>query len=476
MLIDVGNKFYRLLYFIISIRLKRKGYSCYFLFKNTSFDLRSDTLIYNNFKLSNSLYQKTRFLETIGKLPPEKYRPRYKIDLENKKIIIGELNFFDLIEACLRPKYKIYSIDYSNDTVISEINKMVESCRLIVGYFLMIREYQKENNCNIKFVAKENIYIPASVFRMLCAFYNNENSLEYIGLARGYPSYLMKKHFRYPFLVLNNFSRTKVHQSIAIIESDFRRFKTECSPKLISDILDYETKLLKSQKQTNTRNINYTNNDSYTFLMLPHLFYDVEVDDSSSVFDGMDNWILKTVEFFMVNQNMRLLIKPHPTEFLYHGEESKKPNETIFSLLKEITITENIEILDNNLSIADYSDKIDCGLVWRSTAGLELTLNDVPIIISGMPYYKIILSEEQANSREDYFSRIKQFEEKTVDRDNKIDAALYLHYLRNYKHFDLNIADYKIKTNSMVWHKEGIIKCIEGVNPHFNIMIDRLIE
>jgi len=118
-------------------------------------------------------------------------------------------------------------------------------------------------------------------------------------------------------------------------------------------------------------------------------------------------------------------------------------------------------------SIEKDGRKIEFDGIWESS------LTDSTA--KGNPYYKIILKEEQANSQEDYFSRIKKFGNKTVDRDNKIDVAIYLHYLRNYKHFDLNIVDYKIKTNSMVWRKEGINKCIKGINPHFNSMIDRLI-
>ena len=256
----------------------------------------------------------------------------------------------------------------------------------------------------------------------------------------------------------------------------FCGFKKNCSEDLIIDILHYESKLLSRPKQTNMHNVNKTNNTRYTFLILPHLFYDTGVNDASRAFDGMDTWVLKTIEFFVKNQHLQLLIKPHPAEIHHHGEKSKKPNETIFSLLDKIELPENIQILDNKkISIADLSDKIDCGLIWRSTAALELTLIDIPVIIAGNPYYKIILKEEQANSQEDYFSRIKKFGNKTVDRDNKIDVAIYLHYLRNYKHFDLNIVDYKIKTNSMVWRKEGINKCIKGINPHFNSMIDRLI-
>jgi len=477
--IDVGNIFYRIVYFIISLRLKKKGYPCYFLFKNKDFDVPYEKLIFEGFILSDSLIQQSRHIDTKGESPPDKYLLDYKIDVDNRSITIGEINYFNIVETSLRNKYKKYNINYKSVEVLLDIDRMVKSCRLVTGYFMMIREYQKNKDCNIKFVSKEISYIPSSIFMVLCNCYSKDDSLVFFDLARGYSGYLFKVHFRTPMLSLGNLNKKGIDSRFDISESEFDKFKLGCSKDLCEDILLSEIEILKSLHQNNQNKILSLNDYNYdfTFIMMSHLFYDTGYNDCSFAFANMIEWVLETVEFFKNNRHLKLIIKPHPHEINYFSEDSKKPNETISSLLEHIELSKNIQILDkDNLAISDLLSSIDCGLVWRSTAALELVLNNVPVIIAGTPFYKIILKEQQADSREDYFLKLKEFNKSNIIQKTKEDVALFLHYLRCYKHYDLNIANYNVEMRRMDWNEEGIKKCIKGINPHFNMMVDRLIE
>lgn len=100
---------------------------------------------------------------------------------------------------------------------------------------------------------------------------------------------------------------------------------------------------------------------------------------------SMTDWLIRTVQYFSGRQDVQLVIRIHPGEALLRGTSIAEVINHEQPLMPE-----NIHLIGPNEKINTYDlmSIADLGLVYTTTAGLEMALSGIPVIVSGNTHYR----------------------------------------------------------------------------------------
>ena len=171
--------------------------------------------------------------------------------------------------------------------------------------------------------------------------------------------------------------------------------------------------------------INIKKNIAILFTNLP---WDASLVGVEVVFKNPFEWVYETINWFAHRNEKLLIVKVHPAEEI-HG--------TRLSFLSYIhskfpELPENIIILPPKTEINTYSlfDIADYGIVYTSTAGLEMAIKGIPVITTAQTHYREKGFTFDAADKKGYFDMLKNAQKlemtpKMVDLANKYG---YLHF------------------------------------------------
>lgn len=162
---------------------------------------------------------------------------------------------------------------------------------------------------------------------------------------------------------------------------------------------NYVYEYLKSRKTQSKDNISLfntskeTNKDLENFIstsksqnkkiciLYTNMSWDAYAFSGSSIFKSMEEWIIKTIEYFNNNTNNALIIKAHPSEEFFNVPKKFR----VSSVINKISLSSNIFFLDelSNIKPFDLYSITDIGLINISTVAIEMALNNKVVLTSG---------------------------------------------------------------------------------------------
>jgi hypothetical protein len=124
--------------------------------------------------------------------------------------------------------------------------------------------------------------------------------------------------------------------------------------------------------------------------LFSNLFWDAGMDEraKNGLYNSVIKWVNSTIDLVKNDDRCHLYIKPHPAERFGSDKSSKGIVDYIFE--KHPILPSNVSILFPELKINTYRlfPYVDLGIVFDGTLGLEMLLNNVPIVITGTPPYR----------------------------------------------------------------------------------------
>lgn len=167
--------------------------------------------------------------------------------------------------------------------------------------------------------------------------------------------------------------------------------------------------------------------------LFTNLNFDTSVLDRNTIFASMENWIYEVIDFWQENNiETTLVIRVHPAELKLITPSSDFIGEKIRKRIKN----PNVILIDADQKINSYRliEKMEFGLVYSSTIGLEATYANKVCIVAGDPFYKdenfVITPQTKAN----YFKTINNLLEggelPIIDRDSLYRFVYFLYFVR----------------------------------------------
>ena len=143
-------------------------------------------------------------------------------------------------------------------------------------------------------------------------------------------------------------------------------------------------------------------------ILFTNLLWDASLARADIVFKDQFEWIFETIRWFFHHNEKLLIIKVHPAEDIIG---------TCQSVLSYINsefpeLPENIKILPPKSEISTYGlfDVVDYGILYTSTAGLEMAIHGIPIIVTAETHYRGKGFTFDAKDKEGYFNLLENSE------------------------------------------------------------------
>jgi hypothetical protein len=474
---QVKSSFAEKLYILLASEFAERGIASCFLYKKDLLKPYFPKFSIEGREICNALtVDQKRFVKSKHAEP---LFFEWTTKIGNQKIEAEGINFFHIITNTLRDIQKRYNVLYYDEYNEPVFLGLIQSCDLLLKYFLLLKDYANRNQKQIRLVGWEIDYIPNGVFRMLCDQLVRNRDIEFIELERGYMNYFGYS-VKESYISCSDLTLTKSPYSWAVSKEELAEIDNDHidSAELLKPVSNAVEKYSYDKMPDNQKKIikaieDYSSQGKKIFTLFAHLFYDTPVDDKSPVFNGMCEWIAETIRFFNT-ENHLLLIKPHPDE--YRKDLPKKtPNETLTSFLSDTELSENIILLGPHLfTVKDLSANISCGLIWRSSVAMELAFFGVPCIVAGNPYYNI-LDLNLAKDKEQYFHMIKHSHELSVTDKQKIDVARYL-YLLERKHVHIDSIIYDSRPRKFYWNRRALKKYLKNGDEQIESVVENMLE
>lgn len=124
-------------------------------------------------------------------------------------------------------------------------------------------------------------------------------------------------------------------------------------------------------------------------VLYTNVIWDTAMQDRDVIFPDMFAWLERSIELFASRPDWTLVIRVHPAETQLEGRESyDRVAEWISSRYPELP--KNIRVVPPARPVDSYAlmRLARVGLVYATTAGLELALHNVPLVVAGDAHYR----------------------------------------------------------------------------------------
>jgi hypothetical protein len=122
------------------------------------------------------------------------------------------------------------------------------------------------------------------------------------------------------------------------------------------------------------------------------------------LFDTMSEWLRALIDFFREKDQMQLVLRAHP------GELSLGTRQTCEDTVRAVApyLPPNIRFIPPHGDVNTYSlmRVADFGLVFNSTAGLEMAMRGIPVVMPVRAHYGGKGFTIDPTDREEYFAAI----------------------------------------------------------------------
>lgn len=488
---------YDYLYPLMAYRLCEEQVPTYFLFHHHLISRTFPDFKVNRVQLSNALrVQDSPHLYRSGQVGYPRYDWEYDFD-EGRITASGLENFnlYPVFLATLRKQYKCYDIDFTDGEVGMRVQKGLFTCDEVLRYCQLLSAFAVKHDVDVTVVGWESNYLPNGIFKVFCGSDQNvDQRLNYVTLGTQYAHYFGNTDDFPYYIGANNYDGGLFQKSGSYVDEFEEYFQEVRSSSELRDTIETEmrddlrNKILGSPE--NAVNIDEESSrklkDKITrarreghsvFTLFSHEFYDVPILDRGEAFEDMTDWIDRTLELFRDRDDL-LILKPHP------GEENRvnaslRPEMTLADYVDGKTSTENIVLLGpNDLdSIAVYQE-IDCGLVWRSSVGIEMTLLGIPTIAGGNPYWLKYFSVPKPSDLPEYENLLDRVQEIEVDSETQTRAAVLLHFLKHYRHhlipYIKNLDYSELDPREIRWDRKLLEDFFESGDRRVDAVLDEL--
>jgi hypothetical protein len=171
-------------------------------------------------------------------------------------------------------------------------------------------------------------------------------------------------------------------------------------------------------------------------VLYTNVVWDTAMQDRDTIFDGMTAWLRHTIEIFRCHPEWMLVIRVHPAESQVAGRESyERVGDWVRREFDDVP--DNIRIVLPETPIDSYAlmSMAQVGLVYASTAGLELAVEGTPVVVAGDAHYRHKGFTHDPASVEEYDAMITTLMQgrRAIAREQQVDLALrysHLFFLR----------------------------------------------
>lgn len=138
---------------------------------------------------------------------------------------------------------------------------------------------------------------------------------------------------------------------------------------------------------------------------------------------SMEDWLVKSLQYFAGRPDVQLVIRVHPGEVLIHGQSMMDVIQRVLPKLPEFI---HVIAPTEKVNTYDLIAAADMGLVYTTTVGLEMAMSGIPVVVVGNTHYRGRGFTQDPDTWVKYHKMLKAILEKPQDfrlTDEQIESA-----------------------------------------------------
>src|SRR5262249_43057737 len=123
-------------------------------------------------------------------------------------------------------------------------------------------------------------------------------------------------------------------------------------------------------------------------VLFTNITWDSAVLGRDRVFPDMYTWVVESIRLFAALPEMQLVVRVHPAEVRMKGWETRDP--VMGRLIRDFPeLPPNVRVVPPTSDLSSYTLMTisQCGLAYSSTAGLEMAMEGIPVVVAGQVHY-----------------------------------------------------------------------------------------
>jgi hypothetical protein len=128
---------------------------------------------------------------------------------------------------------------------------------------------------------------------------------------------------------------------------------------------------------------------SKTFLLLPNVIWDAQLQYDASIYETMSGWVIDTIRIFKQIPESGLIIRIHPAEVRRYSP-TREPLSAVISSAFPEGLPENVHVIEAHEEHSTYrlSELCQAAIIYGTKTGLELAARGIPVIVCGEAWIK----------------------------------------------------------------------------------------
>lgn len=138
---------------------------------------------------------------------------------------------------------------------------------------------------------------------------------------------------------------------------------------------------------------------------------------------SMEDWLVKSLQYFAGRPDVQLVIRVHPGEVLIHGQSMMDVIQRVLPKLPEFI---HVIAPTEKVNTYDLIAAADVGLVYTTTVGLEMAMSGIPVVVVGNTHYRGRGFTQDPDTWVKYHKMLKAILEKPQDfrlTDTQVESA-----------------------------------------------------
>ena len=142
--------------------------------------------------------------------------------------------------------------------------------------------------------------------------------------------------------------------------------------------------------------------------LFTNLTWDSAVFEHDVFFNGLADWVLRTIELFRQIPDTRLVIRAHPAEHVLENANRDPIRERVRRAFGGIP--DHISFVDGDDPISSYAvmDAAAFGIVYTSTMGVEMATVGKPVVVAGRAHFRGKGFTRDPSSIDDYGGLLRE--------------------------------------------------------------------
>jgi hypothetical protein len=373
-----------------------------------------------------------------------------KISLDNKKnedmlnFKIGNINIGEQVSAGISRYYAVSNFYKEKNIKIIIKEYFISALKTYFSIKRLTEEYKFET-----IIVNHGFYVPQGIIAEIA----NLKKIHYVTWTTG----ARKNSFM--------FSHNNIYYKDFVSEpiNKWKKINLKKIEKKINYYL--ESKVLGSQDYNYKKNKVNTDIDNYfnhtkidlqkpLIGLTTNVIWDAQLHFDNTIFKNMMEWVFETINFFIKNPHLNLIIRVHPTEINSDRPAREKVADEIYNKFN-YNITKNIIIVESHDPISTYSilNKCKTILTYGTKLDIEYAARGYPVIVAGEAITRNKNLVIQPKDKKEYFSLLQKLPFKKRNNYSYAKKFAYHYFFRksilikSLKEKPFSFPPFKIKDN-----------------------------